>query len=58
MNASGYVQQAQGKRLVGAETEEARLKGPQCSFGRYAPVVCLFTSQQPVQGGFIEDDTR
>lgn len=41
MNTRGFVQQAQVKRLVGAETAEERLKGPQCSFGRCAPVLSL-----------------
>lgn len=41
MNACGSVQQAQVKRLVGAETAGERLKDPQSSFGRCALLLSL-----------------
>lgn len=40
MNARGFVQQVQVKRLVGGRNCR-RLKGPQRSFGRCAPVLSL-----------------
>lgn len=39
----GFIQQVQVKRPRGAEAEDTRLKGPQRSFARCAPVLSVCT---------------